>query len=101
MTEVVIVGLVSGLFGVLAAAIPAYFQQRHSPSRRVTDTASIVDASGRVITTLREEIDRLDGELADARLHITNLETHIDELEKQVRQLGGTPVRITFDRESK
>jgi hypothetical protein len=98
VTETVLVGIVSGFLGVLAAAIPAYLSQRNAPSRRVNDTASIVDASGRVVTTLRDEIDRLDSELAESRRIVRALEDHVDRLEEQVKELGGTPIRIVVEK---
>jgi lipid II:glycine glycyltransferase (peptidoglycan interpeptide bridge formation enzyme) len=71
----------------------------------VSDTAAIVDASGQVITTLRQEIDRLDGELAETRTEAKRLRTeleerptkkellsHISRLESQLEQLGHKPV---------
>lgn len=118
MTETIIVGLIAGLMGVLAAGIPAYLNQRNVPSRKVSDTASIVDSTGKVITIYREEIDRLDMELGEARgrvkaleeemnkrptrdelmAKVTELETRedtmemkIENLRKQIRDLGGTP----------
>jgi TolA-binding protein len=105
MSETILVGLIAGSLGVLAAAVPAYFKSRNAPSRRVSDTAAIVDASGQVITTLRQEIDRLDSELDEARAEAKSLRMeleerptkkellgHIARLEAQLRRLGETPV---------
>lgn len=100
MSEIVIVGLISGLMGVLAAGVPAYFSYRNAPSRRVVDTAKIVDATGRVISTLRAEIDRLDSELVESRKELAQmrvvenkLRRRITKLERQVWELGGSPVQ--------
>ena len=92
MSETVLVGLVAGILGVAAAAIPAYVASRNAPSRRVSDTASIVDASGKVIATLREEIDRLDRQVDEARVEIRELTATIRKLQAQVRGLGEVPV---------
>lgn len=119
MDSTVLVGLIAGVFGAVAAGIPAYFAQRNSPSRKVSDTASIVDSTGKVVTMYREEIDRLDGELDEARDLIKQLradldirptreellekvtelqaqavhcEEEIQELKNQIRGLGQTPV---------
>ena len=105
MSDTILVGLIAGALGVLAAAVPAYFKSRNAPSRRVSDTAAIVDASGQVITTLRQEIDRLDAELDETRAEAKQLRTeleerptkrellaHISRLEDQLEQLGHKPV---------
>lgn len=80
MNETILVGLIAGLFGAIAAGLPAYFSQRNSPSRKVSDTASIVDSTGKVVTMYRTEIDRLDAELQETRLEIGALK---DELLKR------------------
>jgi len=105
VSETILVGLIAGALGVLAAAVPAYFKSRNAPSRRVSDTAAIVDASGQVITTLRQEIDRLDAELDETRAEAKSLRAeleerptkrellgHISRLEQQLEQLGHKPV---------
>lgn len=119
MDNTVLIGLIAGLFGAIAAGIPAYFAHRNTPSRRMSDTALIVDSTGKVVTMYREEIDRLDGELDEARLLIKELradldvrptrgellenvaelqaqavhcEEEIQELREQIRGLGQTPV---------
>lgn len=68
MTEPLIVGLLSGVFGVLIAAIPAIRAIRNQPTRRTTDAISLVDASGTVIGNLSDEIHRLDLALDDAHM---------------------------------
>lgn len=105
MNEVLVVGLISGMTGVLAAAIPAYISSRNAPSRRISDTTLILDASGKVVLTLREELNRLDAELEEAREEAQRLRAEIEarptkselneqiaRLEAQIRSLGATPV---------
>lgn len=80
MDETVLVGLIAGVFGAIAAGVPSYFAQRNAPSKKVSDTASIVDSTGKVITMYRSEIDRLDNELIDCRFQ---LKAMIDEMAKR------------------
>ena len=111
MTETILVGLLSGVFGVIIAGIPTYLTQKNAPSRKVSDTAVIVDSTGKVVTMYRAEIDRLDHELTEERHEIKELkdelrrrptreellesvaELHdvIGDLRTQVRGLGGIP----------
>jgi len=101
--------MIVALAGVMGGAIPVYLASRKNPSRRVSDTAAIVDASGHVIFTLRAELDRLDGELEDTRIEARALRleleerptkaellAHVDRLENQLLRLGETPVNGTI-----
>lgn len=105
MDSTVLVGLIAGLFGAIAAGIPAYFAQRNSPSRKVSDTASIVDSTGKVVTMYRAEIDRLDAELQETRLEMKAFKDALSErptreelldvngkLRRQLIDLGETPI---------
>lgn len=60
MSDVVIVGILAAMAGVLAAAIPAWRTIKKGPSGLTTDAVSLVDAGGQVIRNLTEEITRLD-----------------------------------------
>lgn len=104
MDSTVLVGLIAGVFGAVAAGIPAYFAQRNAPSRKVSDTASIVDSTGKVVTIYRSEIDRLDLELTECRAELKELRAEVDmrptrtelldangKLRQQLLDLGQTP----------
>jgi FtsZ-binding cell division protein ZapB len=67
VNDVVLVGLLTGIFGVAIAAVPAVIAIRKQPSRRTTDAISLVDASGQVIGNLTDEIRRLDIEVDEER----------------------------------
>lgn len=67
MSDVIVTGLISGVVGVIAVLIPAIKAIRTQPTRRTTDAISLVDASGRVIGNLSDEITRLDTELEEER----------------------------------
>lgn len=108
MSEVLVVGIISGVLGVAAAAIPAAIAQRKAPSRRISDTTLILDASGKVVLTLREELDRLDRELEEARQEAARLKkeiesrptkaelnAQIERLEQHLRALGWDPQTLT------
>lgn len=104
MDNTVLVGLIAGVFGAIAAGVPAYFAQRNAPSKRVSDTASIVDSTGKVVTIYRAEIDRLDSELTECRAELKELRKElqvrptkqelletVEELRAQIRSLGAVP----------
>jgi hypothetical protein len=92
MSETIIAAFIAGLGGFMVAAIPAYLSLRDKPSRRIIDTAAIVDASGVVISTLREELTRLDRELDDERKKASLCMKRIDSLSGQLRDLGVAPI---------
>jgi chromosome segregation ATPase len=99
----ILIGVISGIVGVLVAGVPAYFNQRNAPSRRVSDTAAIVDSTGKVITMYRAEVDRVDGELTETRAEIKTLREELnrrpgrqellDMLEQLRAQLAERPTR--------
>lgn len=97
--------LVVALAGVAGGAIPVYLTQRNKPSRRVADTAAIVDVHGKVITTLEKELSRINAELEASREEAralraeieerptkAELQRHVNRLQDQLRRLGETPV---------
>ena len=67
MSDLVIVGLLAAVGGVLAAAIPAWRTIKKGPSKLTTDVITLVDAGGQVIRNLTDEIKRLDA-VADEAL---------------------------------
>lgn len=111
MTDAILVGVISGIFGVLSAAVPALRAIRKQPTRRTTDAISLVDASGTVIGNLSDEIHRLDLALDNAHIkakealeQIAALKTEverrptrdelletIEKLRTQITGLGETP----------
>ena len=94
MNETVIVGLIAGFFGVLAAAIPAYLAQRKSPSRLTTDAVTLVDASGEVISNLTDEIARLERLAASHAERADALAYRVGRLEEALRKAGIDPLLI-------
>lgn len=118
MDSTVVVALIASIFGAIAAGVPAYFAQRNSPSRRMSDTTLIVDSTGKVIKMYQGEIARLDQELTETRQEIRALQLELSTrptksellvtvtdltsreerlkgqikiLRDQVKALGGTP----------
>lgn len=86
MTEVW-VALIAGAFGALGVGIPAWVSMRRTPTRRTTDTISLVDASGTVIRNLSEEIDRLEELVAEARTEALACRSENRELRRRVARL--------------
>lgn len=86
MTEPLLIGLLSGVFGVLIATVPAVITLRKQPTRRTTDAISLVDASGTVIGNLSDEIHRLDLALDDAHMQATDYREQIAALKAEVER---------------
>lgn len=89
MTEPLLIGLLSGVFGVLIATIPAVITLRKQPTRRTTDAISLVDASGTVIGNLSDEIHRLDLALDDAHMEAAAALESAKVCREQVAALKG------------
>jgi predicted nucleic acid-binding Zn-ribbon protein len=82
------------LGGAVAAAITVWGANRKLPSRVTTDSVTLVDASGKVISNLTAEIHRLEAvaeaaraEAADSRGRAEALEAEIERLEAEIRRL--------------
>lgn len=67
MSETLIAALVAGITGVSAAFIGSWWNNRGKPDRRTTRTINLVDASGKLVLQLTDEIDRLNKEVQEAR----------------------------------
>lgn len=87
MTE----GIITGLIGVLGGAIVAWISLRRYPSRITTDAISLVDAGGKVRTTLTEEIDRLEARLDETQALYDKCAKRVYHLEKVLRDAGIDP----------
>jgi hypothetical protein len=94
MSEAVIIGLISGAFGVAIATIPAYLATRRQPSPLTTNAIALVDANGEVISNLTDEIARLEGKAMKAEERATLLERRIGKLEAALRRAGIDPLSI-------
>lgn len=94
MSDVVLTGLISGIVGVIAVAIPALIAIRKQPTKRTTDAITLVDASGQVIGNLTDEIARLERELQKTRKEMATAMRRLVKLEAALMGLGVDPQTI-------
>lgn len=108
MTDAVIVAIIGGSFGLLSLVYTAWASGRRHPSRRTTDQINLVDAGGKVIGNLTDEIDRLekladealleaDGARTEARAcrdENRKLRARVENLEDALRRQGIDPGQI-------
>jgi hypothetical protein len=73
--------IIVGILGVIGGAIVAWISLRRYPSRITTDAISLIDAGGKVVSNLTEEIDRLEKRLDETQLLY-------DRCAKRVKHLG-------------
>lgn len=90
--------ITSALVGLASAAVVALIQTRKSPSRTTTESVVLLDAQGNVVTTLNEELHRVNRrndelEAENEALQEANdtLNARIRRLEKALRDLGVDP----------
>jgi hypothetical protein len=67
MSTEIVVAIIGGSFGLLSLAYQAWSNKRGLPTRRTTDQISLVDAGGKIIGNLTEEIDRLEEAAKESR----------------------------------
>ena len=97
-----IVALIAGLATFAAAAIGAYFANRHfsktapaDAAQKITDAAiELLEPYQKRVTDLEQRLDKTEQKLADVRVALSVSSRRVDALTAQVVALGHVPVRI-------
>lgn len=97
---VILAGSILG--GAVAATITVWGANRKLPSRVTTDSVTLVDASGKVISNLTAEIHRLEtkmaqvqDEAATAQAQAQDCARRVGRLEQALMAAGVDPLTIT------
>lgn len=81
------IAVIGGLFGVAGALVPIWVTRKRHPTRNVTNTSSIVDATATAVRLLREEVNAYRDETVALRAELAEEERRTDELSDELRQV--------------